>query len=154
MHIDIFEVEDDLTEIAKLFKEYKSELNVDLSFQPDDESTDEIKKSYAQLNGKIFIAQVDDEFAGCIAFHQMKSELDCEIKRLYVKPKFRGLKIGKILLEHAIKSAFDLGYTSIYLDTLERLKAACRMYENFGFKKIPPYYQNPLEGVIYYRLSK
>ena len=94
-----------------------------------------------------------DEAAGCVAFHKMSNDKNCEFKRLYVRKKFRGLHIGKLLLQHAIDEAKKLNYHAIYLDTLSTLEAACRMYENFGFKKIEAYYHNPLPDVRYYKLE-
>ena len=138
-----------LDEVVKLFKEYKDEIEVDMSFQPTDETTEEIVKIY----DRIYIALKDDEAAGCIAFHKMTDGNSCEFKRLYVRKEYRGLHIGKILLQQAIEEARKLNYESIYLDTLTTLKAACRMYESFGFEKIAAYYNNPLPNVCYYRLQ-
>ena len=149
MNVEITSGNDHIDEVAKLFEEYKNELNVDISFQPSDKSEDEITKIY----DRIYIALVDKEVAGCIAFHKMENQQHCEIKRLFVRKEFRGLHIGKILMNHAIDEAKKLNYKEIYLDTLTTLKAACRMYEKCGFKEIDAYYHNPLENVRYYKLT-
>ena len=142
-----------LDEVAKLFDEYKQELNVDISFQPVDETEEEIAKRYSEPLGKIFIALVDGQAAGVIAFHPMEDKNYCEFKRLFVRLQFRGLHVGNILMEHAINEAKSIGYHRIYLDTLSTLKPACHMYERFGFEQIDAYYYNPLPDVIYYRLN-
>ena len=138
-----------IDEVLELFREYKSELNVDVSFQPSDETEAEITKVY----DKIYIALVDSKVAGCVAFHKMANNTDCELKRLFVREKFRGLHIGRLLLQHAIDEVKKLNYNAIYLDTLTTLKPACRLYEKFGFEKIAAYYHNPLPDVCYYKLE-
>ena len=148
-NVEIKDGQNYIGEVVKLFKEYKSELNVDVSFQPTDEKADEIIKIY----DKIYVALNDNNIAGCIAFHKMTDDKNCEMKRLYVRKEFRGLHIGQLLLQHAINEAKKLNYNAIYLDTLEKLKAACRLYESFGFEKIDAYYNNPLPKVCYYKLQ-
>ena len=140
-----------LDEVIALFAEYKNFLGLDLSFQPADETSDEIVNRYK--DGKIFISKIDSKFAGVIAYHRMEDPQNCELKRFFVRKEFRGLKIGRFLIEHAINSARLEGYRSIFLDTHEDLKLARHLYESLGFKKIPPYYFNPLEKVVYYRLK-
>lgn len=152
-NVKIISGNENLAEIEKLFEEYKTELNVDVSFQPEDITAEEISKIYSEPKGKIYLAIADNEPAGCIAFHQMKNKNNCEFKRLFVRKKFRGLAIGKILLKKSIEDAKIFGYKEIYLDTLSTLKSACKLYEKFGFEKIEPYYHNPLENVVYYRLK-
>ncbi|MBR1397909.1 MAG: GNAT family N-acetyltransferase [Selenomonadaceae bacterium] len=148
-NIEIVSGQNHIDEVIKLFQEYKDELKVDISFQPTDETAEEIVKIY----DKIYIALNNDEAAGCIAFHKMSNDRNCEFKRLYVRKKFRGFHIGKLLLQHAIDESKKLNYNAIYLDTLSTLEAACRMYESFGFKKIEAYYHNPLPDVCYYKLD-
>ena len=97
------------------------------------------------------IARGDGKAAGCKAFHPMKNGRDCEFKRLFTRPEFRGQHVGKALFARALADAAALGYEHAYLDTLQRLEAANVMYEKFGFRKIPAYYHNPLPGVVYYR---
>lgn len=142
-----------ISDVVKLFEEYKAELNVDLSFQPSDDSVESILERYNEPEGKIFLATVDEKVAGCVAFHKMESASSCELKRLFVRPEYRGLKIGNKLLEKAINEAKKIGYEKIFLDTLSTLKSACKLYEKFGFEKIDAYYENPLENVVYYKLE-
>lgn len=150
--IKIVSGNENLSEVAKLFSEYKTELNADISFQAEDVTLEEISKIYAEPEGKILLAKVEEKFAGCIAFHKLKDE-SCELKRLFVRKNFRGLSIGKILLKKAIDEAKNSGYKEIFLDTLSTLESACKLYEKFGFEKISPYYYNPLKNVVYYKLK-
>lgn len=143
---------DKLEIVAELFKEYKAELNVDISFQAEDITLEEISKIYGEPEGKILLAEIENQFAGCVAFHKLKDS-SCELKRLFVRKNFRGFAIGKILMQKAIEAAKNLGYKEIYLDTLSTLKSACRLYEKLGFEQIEPYYHNPLENVVYYRMK-
>ena len=139
-----------LAEIAELFEEYKAYIAVDVSFQPADQSEAEIEKRYGGDGGRLYIAFVDGKAAGCIAFHAMQNGRDCEFKRLFTRPEFRGQHVGRALFERALADARAMGYEHVYLDTVKQLKTACRMYQKFGFQKIPAYYHNPLPDVVYY----
>jgi GNAT superfamily N-acetyltransferase len=97
------------------------------------------------------IAELFKEYKAYIAFHPMKNGRDCEFKRLFTRPEFRGQHVGRALFARALADAEALGYEHAYLDTLQRLEAANVMYQKFGFHKIPAYYYNPLPGVVYYR---
>lgn len=140
-----------LEEVAELFEEYKKYLAVDVSFQPADQTEEEITRRYGGDGGRLYIAFVDGKAAGCIAFHSMQNGCDCEFKRLFTRPEFRGQHVGKALFARALAEAEAMGYEHVYLDTLQRLEAANIMYQEFGFHKIPAYYDNPLPGVVYYR---
>lgn len=140
-----------LSEVQTLFEEYKNFLGLDLSFQPADETAEEILRRYS--GGRIFLARIDENFAGVIAYHPMEDPSSCELKRFFVRDEFRGYHVGRVLIEHAIDSARKDGYRSIFLDTREDLNSARHLYESLGFEKIPPYYFNPLDRVVYYRLN-
>ena len=140
-----------LTEVSALFKEYKAYIHVDVSFQPADETEEEIQKRYGGDGGRLYIAFVDGKAAGCIAFHPMEGQNACEFKRYFTRPAFRGQHVGTTLFQKAIADARALGYDAIYLDTLARLEACNHIYQKLGFQKIPAYYDNPLPGVLYYR---
>ena len=139
-----------LEEIAKLFEEYKTFLGLDVSFQPADQTTDEIAKRYGGDGGRLYIAFVNGKAAGCIAFHPMKDAHDCEIKRLFTRPSFRGHHVGHLLMQRALEDARALGYRCAYLDTVKQLEVANIMYHRMGFREIPAYYHNPLPDVVYY----
>lgn len=140
-----------LEEVAELFEEYKKYIAVDVSFQPADQTAAEITRRYGGDGGRLYIAFVDGKAAGCIAFHSMQNGRDCEFKRLFTRPEFRGQHVGKALFARALAEAEAMGYEHVYLDTLQRLEAANIMYQAFGFHKISAYYDNPLPGVVYYR---
>lgn len=139
-----------LDEIAKLFTEYKDYIAVDVSFQPADQTTEEIAKRYGGDGGRLYIAFVDGEAAGCIAFHPMKDRRDCELKRLFTRPAFRGHHVGRLLMQRALDDARAMGYRHAYLDTVKQLEVANLMYHRMGFREIPAYYHNPLPDVVYY----
>ena len=86
--------------------------------------------------------------AGCVAFHRLSKEC-CEMKRLYVKPSYQGQGIGQRLVETILLIAKDDGYSCMVLDTIEPLQSAIRLYRRFGFQETEPYYDNPMEDVIY-----
>jgi len=143
------ESDDHLSEIRLLFREYQRYLNVDLCFQGFEEELSMLPAPYAPPAGAILLAFVEHKTAGCVALKDLGSGV-CEMKRLYVRPAFRGLGIGRKLAEAIIKEAQTRGYTTMRLDTLEILKEAMKLYESLGFKRIAPYYHNPLPGVVYW----
>lgn len=138
-----------LETVRQLFLEYAEELQENLCFQSFDEEVKNPLKKYGLPMGALFIAYWNDEPVGCIALQPLKEEGVCEMKRLYVKPAFRKYGIGKALVEALLKASHELGYTSMRLDTLERLQPAIKLYEQYGFKVINAYYENPLPGVVY-----
>ena len=135
--------------IRHLFREYETELDENICFQSFDEELNDPLKKYGSPAGDLLLAYWNHEVAGCIALTAMKIEGVCEMKRLYVKPAFRKNKIGKSLVEELIVSAREKKYLQMRLDTFSKLQPAIVLYEKFGFKNISPYYNNPLEGVVY-----
>ena len=103
---------------------------------------------YAEPEGLILIAESEDKTAGCVALRKIDRET-CEMKRLYVKPEFRGKKIGLLLAEKIIEEAKKIGYKKMRLDTTPQMKKAIQLYKSLGFKEIKPYRFNPIEGAIY-----
>jgi putative acetyltransferase len=106
-------------------------------------------KKYGLPDGDLMLAYWNDEVAGCIALTKMKYGDSCEMKRLYVKPEFRKNKIGKLLIEELLSSAKERNYKRMRLDTFLKLQAAVHLYQQYGFKNIAAYYNNPLPGVVY-----
>ena len=136
--------------VRTLFREYQQWLGVDLGFQNFEKELNELPGCYKEPEGAIFIAKEGGDVVGCAAIRPITSK-EAELKRLYVTPKTRGKGYGKLLLIHALQMAHSAGYESVVLDTLPIMKAAKALYIGFGFRKIEPYYNNPLEGVEYYR---
>ncbi|MDB5191264.1 MAG: N-acetyltransferase [Segetibacter sp.] len=138
-----------LEEIKVLFKEYALELNENLCFQSFDAELEDPLKKYGPPNGSLVLAYWDEEPAGCIALQALKEDGICEMKRLFVRPAFRNFGIGNKLVEQIIANANKLGYKKMVLDTLERLTAALKLYQHYGFVNTSAYYANPLPGVVY-----
>lgn len=136
-------------EIAKaLFVEYSRSLNLDLGFQNFETELTELPKRYGGPNGDLILAYVGHQLAGGIAVHQFAPKI-AEMKRLYVKTPFRSLGIGHELVARIMASAQSLGYETIRLDTIPKMQAAQKIYQEAGFKPIAPYRYNPAPGAIY-----
>lgn len=148
----IMEAYDNLEDVKLLFKEYAEMLGVDLSFQNFDEEIEGLPGKYGKPYGKLYLAYNDSKLAGCIALRRFDKEA-CEMKRLFVRPEFRGKKIGEKLVKKVIEDARLMGYKKIYLDTLFTLKNAVHLYRNLGFYEIPAYYNNPLRNVLYFSID-
>ena len=138
-----------LESIKSLFKAYLGELNEDLCFQSFDSEIDNPLYKYSAPTGALFIAYYNAIPVGCIALQPLQEAQTCEMKRLYVGPQYRNLKIGDTLVKVLLQEAQLLGYTTMKLDTLERLQAAIQLYQKFGFETVTAYYDNPLPSVVY-----
>ena len=139
----------DLDTIRELFREYEKELNEDICFQDFEQELKHPLKKYGPPSGDLILAYWEDEVAGCIALTKTKDHGACEMKRLYVRPNFRKNKIGKMLVEDLLTSARERDYKIMRLDTFIKLEAAIKLYQQFGFRNIEPYYNNPLQAVVY-----
>lgn len=135
-----------------LFREYETFLGENLCFQGFEAELAGLPGKYARPNGVLLLASEVGQVIGCGALRQLEGAT-CEMKRLYVRPGFRGWGVGKILAKRLIAEAVQLGYSSMVLDTLERLTAAIKLYESLGFARVEGYYPNPLPGVVYLRLE-
>ena len=135
--------------VRDLFREYEKELDEDICFQSFEEELQKPLKKYGLPQGDLMLAYWNDEVAGCIALTKMKEAGACEMKRLYVRPGFRKNKIGRLLIEELLNSAKERNYEKMRLDTFLKLQAAVHLYQQFGFKNISAYYNNPLPGVVY-----
>lgn len=149
MSIEISLAYSDLETIKVLFQEYSTMLKVDLEFQDYEKELKNLPGKYALPEGRLYLANYNGEAAGCIALRKLKNGY-CEIKRLYVRPNYRGHKLGEYLMQIVIAEAEKLGYKKIYLDTLISLKSAVKLYRKMDFYEIPAYYNNPLENVLYF----
>ncbi|NOX88312.1 MAG: GNAT family N-acetyltransferase [Calditrichaeota bacterium] len=141
-----------LNRVRILFREYELFLGVDLCFQNFEQELANLPGQYAPPKGCILLGTEDDRLVGCVALKPLKQDI-CEMKRLFVRPEFRGLGYGKKLAEEIIKKARTIGYRYMRLDTLSSLKQAMNLYQSLGFKKIKPYYFNPLPNVIFLELK-
>ena len=141
-----------IEEIRSLFREYEKFLDVDLCFQGFEEELATLPGKYAPPSGELLIALVDDRVAGCVGVRPHEPGV-CEMKRLYVRPEFRGLGLGRDLAERIITESRNMGYGQMKLDTLGFLKAAIHVYQSLGFREIGSYYDNPLQEVMYWQLD-
>ena len=132
----------------KLFQEYADSLGFDLSFQGFATELVTLDKQYNTPEGALLIAYIDQIPAGCIGVRKSTPGI-AELKRMYVSPRYRGLQIGKSLLEQALHIAKELGYEKIRLDTIPSMAKALELYQKFGFYPIPPYRMNPSEDAIF-----
>ena len=141
-----------LAEIGHLFEEYADSLEIDLDFQGFAEELAGLPGEYAPPEGSLLLALWQDQVAGCVALRQFSPGI-CEMKRLYTKPQFRGLGIGRALGEEVIKRARQCGYERMRLDTLPSMGTARSLYGSLGFKEIDPYRFNPVEGTSFMELA-
>jgi putative acetyltransferase len=138
--------------IRLLFREYEAFLDVDLCFQGFEEELAELPGRYAPPDGVLLLAVENGQAAGCGALRRIDAKT-CEMKRLFVRPAFRGRRLGRALAQRLIIEAVARGYEAMLLDTLDKLKAAVALYRDLGFEQTEPYYGNPLPGVLYWRLE-
>lgn len=134
--------------VRELFEEYATGLGIDLCFQGFAEELATLPGRYAQPSGGVWLAEVAGTIAGCIALRSLAGDRS-EVKRLYVRPTFRGLGIGRALTQHVMAAAAALGYRWVYLDTLPSMAGAVALYRSLGFTEIKPYYQNPVPGTLF-----
>jgi ribosomal protein S18 acetylase RimI-like enzyme len=148
MRIVEAETEEDYVHATTLFKAYAASLDFDLGFQDFARELANLPRMYGPPNGCVLLAAVGGELAGCVALRRL--DLDaCEMKRLYVKPQFRGLGLGRMLAQAIIERARKIGYASMRLDTIPSMAQARKLYQSLGFTEIQPYRHNPIEGAVF-----
>ena len=138
--------------VRGLIGEYVARLGVDLSFQHVAEELASLPGAYAPPRGALLVATIADDIAGMVA-HRPLGKDACEMKRLYVRPAFRGREIGRALGGAIVAEARRAGYGRMLLDTLESMKAARGLYAELGFRPVAAYYVNPLPGAAYLGLD-
>ena len=143
---------DDRATVEALFREYVASLAEDISFQNVDEELGTLPGKYARPGGVVLIVRDGDEAGGAIAYRMVEPGV-CEMKRLYVRPAFRGRGLGRELANELIEHARARGYRTMLLDTLASMGAARALYRDLGFVPVAPYYDNPLPGVMYMALE-
>lgn len=143
----------DIDRARELFEEYAAWLGINLCFQNFEKELAELPGEYVPPTGRLFLAFDSDQVSGCVALRSL-GEGTCEMKRLYVRPDFRGKGLGRELTQTVIDAAREIGYERMRLDTLPgRMDRAISMYRSLGFREIAAYYHNPVAGVTFMELS-
>ena len=144
--------------IKALFREYAESLGFSLAYQDFDKELADFPGKYAAPDGALLLAKVGDEAAGPVALRKLDAGI-CEMKRLYVKPQFRGRRttdgrsIGRALAEDIVAVGRERGYQRLRLDTITgKMRQALTLYRSMGFIEIPPYYESPIPGTAYLEL--
>ncbi len=144
---------EEIARIRELFVEYSQSLGFSLCFQSFDKELAGLPGDYSPPGGRLLLGTYDGAPAGCVALHKLAPGI-CEMKRLFVRPQFRGKGLGRVLAERIIADARQIGYQQLRLDTVEpMMRTAVAMYRQLGFREIAPYRENPIEGAIYMELQ-
>jgi ribosomal protein S18 acetylase RimI-like enzyme len=147
------ESQSQITQVRELFLEYAQSLGFSLCFQGFEKELADLPGDYAPPDGRLLIAEFEGLPAGCVALHKLEAGI-CEMKRLYLRPQFRGKGLGRLLTDRILKEARQIGYHRMRLDTVEpTMKDAVALYRKIGFREIPPYCQNPIAGALYMELQ-
>jgi len=143
---------EDIDRARELFEEYVAGLGINLCFQNFEKELAELPGEYVPPTGRLFLAFDGDQISGCVALRGLDDGA-CEIKRLYVRPEFRGKGLGRELTEAVIDAARELGYERVRLDTLPgKMGRAIAIYLSLGFREIEAYYHNPVAGATFMEL--
>ena len=140
------------TEFTKLIIDCDSRYREFLAIQNYEEELMHLEQKYGPPYGRLYLAYCDQQLAGCIALRRLDDDR-CEMKRLYVRPRFRKQHIGGILVRRVIADAKAIGYRHLLLDTFPFLDVAVRMYEKLGFRYIPRYNDSPMDSTLYMQLD-
>lgn len=142
-----------IAEARELFLEYAQSLGFSLCFQNFEKELAALPGDYSPPEGRLLLAEYEGQLAGCVALHKLEDSI-CEMKRLYLRPQFRGKGLGRVLADRIIAEARQIGYRRMRLDTVEPvMKDAVAMYHRIGFKEIDAYRANPNPGTLYMELE-
>lgn len=138
----------------KMIIEYATWLEFNLCFQGFDEEMRSFPGKYIPPSGRLFLALWDGQPAGVIALRALEEQGVCEMKRLYVRPEFRGHGIGRELAQLIIAEATAIGYSRMRLDTIPgKMDSAIEMYRELGFMEAVAYYETPVGQTIFMELA-
>ncbi len=142
----------DVERVRELFREYEAALGISLCFQGFNDELAGLPGEYAPPGGRLLLAHSAGRIAGCVALRRIDAAT-CEMKRLFVRPEFRGLGLGRRLATECLATGRRLGYAQLRLDTLPIMREARAMYRDLGFYEIAPYRANPVEGTLYLQID-
>jgi len=144
---------DEIATARVLFQEYAQSLGFSLCFQNFDQELANLPGEYAPPTGRLLLLSTGDGAGGCVAFRKLNTN-SCEMKRLFLRPSFRGKGLGRVLVEAAVQEARELGYKRMLLDTVPgNMDDAIALYRSSGFREIEPYYDTPLDQTIFMELE-
>lgn len=143
---------EELAAVRALFVDYAKSLSVDLCFQNFEAELSALPGDYAAPRGALLTIHAGVALVGCCALRPLDA-VDypnaAEMKRLYIRPAYRGHGLGRLLTEGILDAARQAHYAFVLLDTLSEMESARSLYEDLGFEEVPPYYFNPIEGAHY-----
>ncbi len=148
----IAQSEEDYREAAALLREYEAGLGIDLCFQCFPEELESLERMYGPPGGRFLLLRLGDGIAGCVALRDLGGKV-CEMKRLFVRPDFRGRGLGRKCAEEIVRIAGEMGYSAMRLDTLPSMQEAIALYRSMGFREIAPYAENPVQGALFMELG-
>jgi putative acetyltransferase len=141
-----------MDEVRALFREYWDSFGFTPCFQGFEAEVAELPGKYAPPEGRLALCLVDNAAAGCVALRRV-DPARCEMKRLYVRPAFRGRRVGRALLDWVIAEARAADYREMLADTMPVMQRALDMYDRIGFERTEPYAPEPTPGAVYLRLK-
>ena len=146
--MEIMDGKNYIADVKELILEYTQWLGRDLSFQNLDDELKNPAEKYTPPQGELLVAIDGGRVLGMVAYHR-HTQTRCEMKRLYVRPEARGLHLGETLVKEITAHARTAGYAEMVLDTIRPLQAAIALYHKSGFMECEPYYNNPMDDVVY-----
>ena len=152
VRIDFANSPADFDNARKLFIDYAESLGFSLSFQGFEDELGHFPRKYAAPRGCILLAWDELDCVGCVGLRPLSIDV-CEMKRLYVKPLYRGTGLGRLLTEKIVQLGIDKKYTRMQLDTLNSMQSAVGLYKFLGFVEIDQYYNNPHPEVVFFELT-
>jgi putative acetyltransferase len=138
--------------VIRLFREYASGLGFSLDFQDFEDELHRFPGQYAPPRGTLLLAEIEGVAAGCVGLRPLDLGT-CEMKRLYVRPPFRGRGVGRRLAERVIDEGRARAYHCMRLDTVPSMAQAIALYRSLGFFEIPAYRYNPVPGALFFELA-
>ncbi len=139
---------DELAQARELFLEYAATPGIGVCFKGFEEEVQGLPGDYAPPEGRLLLSYVNGQAAGCVALRKIEPGV-CEIRRLYVRPQFRGQQLGRELADAIITQAREAGYHTARLGTLPVMKEAIALYQSLGFRRVAPYKATALDEAIY-----